>query len=71
MNTLEGKAKIERASYVEPISNENGTIEFEVDLSLSNGPKMRGFKTHKEAIDAEIEWLNTHHFILPPCQTTS
>lgn len=54
----EGRAKIERASHVEP----NGT-QWEADLSPVNGPKLGPFDTRQEALDAEIAWLEEFHLV--------
>ena len=53
-----GVAKIPRASHIEASKGESKRISFEVDLSPSNGPIVRGFETRKEAINYEIDWIN-------------
>jgi hypothetical protein len=55
-----GKAHIRRASHVE--ASQSAGIQFEVDLSPMGGPKLTGFPTRKEAITAEIQWLNKNIF---------
>lgn len=54
---LGGKLKIERASHIEAPKGELSEIAFEADLSPSGGPVLKGFKTYKEAVDAEVQWL--------------
>lgn len=49
-----GSVEIKRASHVEP--NENG--KWTVDMSPVGGPKFGDFSTRKEALDAEVDWLN-------------
>ena len=48
-----------RASHVEPTVID-GNVKCEADLSLVNGPKLDGFLSREEAIQAEVEWLNNH-----------
>lgn len=52
----EGDAKVTRASTVEP--GADGL--WEVDLSMSGGPVMGGFKLRQDALDAEVAWLRDH-----------
>jgi hypothetical protein len=48
-----GRSSVTRASHVEPTS----AGEWTADMNPSNGPVLGPFKTRKEALDAEIEWL--------------
>lgn len=57
---LGAKAEVKRVSHVEPIPGEREEILFEADLAPVNGPKLSGFKTYKEAVAAEIAWLEEH-----------
>ena len=52
----EGQAKVQRASTVEPGSD--GL--WEVDLRMSGGPVMGGFRLRQDALDAEVAWLKEH-----------
>ena len=45
-----------RASYVEPDPDKPG--EWVVDLTLSEGPKINGFKKRSDAITFELKWLD-------------
>lgn len=56
-----GEVSIKRATHVEP--DENGL--WYADLSPVGGEKVTGFKTHQEAIDFELKWLNEHNIPLP------
>lgn len=58
LEKLGGNAIIRRASFVEAPEKEMKDIEFTVDLSPSGGPVINGFKSYKEAVNAEIKWLN-------------
>jgi hypothetical protein len=58
LEKLGGEAAITRASHVEAAPGRKPTIEFHVDLSPCQGPTLTGFKTYKEAVDAEIDWLH-------------
>jgi hypothetical protein len=60
LEKLGGKANIRRASHVEAPLHELDKVEFEVDLSLSGGPILKGFKTYKDAVEAEVEWLHNN-----------
>jgi len=53
-----GKVAHNRASHVEP--NENG--EWIADLSPVGGPTLGPFKLRSEAIQNEIEWIETKIF---------
>ena len=57
LESLGGKAKITRASHVEAPQGELSKIEFQADLSPSGGPILKGFKTYKDAVEAEIAWI--------------
>ena len=48
-----GSFSTNRASFVEPGTDNTWTI----DLSISNGPIVTGFRTRKEALDYEVAWL--------------
>ena len=58
LEALGGKAEIRRASHVEAPARSLAKVEFEVDLGPSGGPKMTGFGSYKEAVQAEIRWIN-------------
>lgn len=47
--------KIARASHVEP--SRNGWY---ADMSPVGGPKLEGFLSRQQALDAEREWINQH-----------
>lgn len=51
---LEGQATVTRASHVEP---ENG--QWVADMSPVGGPKLPPCRLRQEALDAEVEYLNT------------
>lgn len=51
----QGNSQTKRASFVEPSLDNT----WEADLGLSDGPKMVGFNTRQEALDAEKQWLET------------
>jgi hypothetical protein len=51
-----GKVKIERASHVEP--NDSGFCLWSADMTPVGGPKLLGFRTRQEALDAEREYLD-------------
>jgi hypothetical protein len=53
-----GEMDIRRASHVEP--NNNG--KWIVDLSPVNGPKLGPFKKRKDALKAEVKWINKNYF---------
>lgn len=67
LEKLGGDASIHRASHVEASPGKRKNIEFQVDLSPSNGPQLSGFKTYKEAVDAEIQWLHQNKLTTKPC----
>jgi hypothetical protein len=58
LSKLGGKATIKRASHVEAPLQSLDNIEFEVDLTPSGGPILKGYKSYQEAVEAEVEWLN-------------
>jgi len=58
LSKLGGTATIKRASHVEAPPNSLEEIEFEVDLTPSGGPILKGYKSYNEAVEAEVEWLN-------------
>ncbi len=60
LRDLGAKAEIKRVSHVEPVPGILDKIAFEADLSPINGPKLTGFKTYKDAVHAEISWINTN-----------
>lgn len=51
-----GKMHTKRATHVEPYEGLYATL-WKADLSPSGGPKLIGFETRREALDAEVEWL--------------
>jgi hypothetical protein len=51
-----GEYRIERASHVE-WSEEHG---FYADLTPSGGPLLTGFKKYRDAVEAELRWLDEH-----------
>lgn len=51
-----GNSSVKRASHVEPSTKTPNT--WEVDLSPVGGPTVDGFKTRKEALDYEVDYLN-------------
>ena len=52
-----GKADVRRASHVEPIVV-HGAVKWQADLAPSGGPILGPFDTKRQALDAEVEWLN-------------
>lgn len=60
-----GAATAKRASHVEP-STINGEVRWTADMSPSNGSILdndgKGYKTRKEALDAEVAWLKENRF---------
>jgi hypothetical protein len=58
LSKLGGQATIKRASHVEAPLSSLEEIEFHVDLSPSGGPTLKGYKSYKEAVDAEVDWIN-------------
>lgn len=52
-------AQIGRASHVEPRVRE-GASYWQADLTPVGGPILTNFKTRKEALDAEVQYLNRH-----------
>jgi len=58
LTTLGGDAAITRASHIEADPSPQKNIQFEVDLTPSNGPILKGFPTYKSAVEAEIKWLH-------------
>ena len=51
-----GTAHIERVSHVEP----NDDAEFTADLSPVGGPTLGPFKLRQDALNAEVEWLESN-----------
>jgi hypothetical protein len=51
-----GSGQVMRASHVEPTLDGRWTA----DLSPVHGPLLGPFDTRKEALDAEIDYLNIH-----------
>lgn len=49
--------KIFRASHVEPDANG----KWYADMGPVGGPKLEGFGTRGEALDAEVKWLQTNY----------
>lgn len=60
LNTL-GRLQIQRGSHVEP--DEAG--QWWADLSPVDGPMLGPFDTRREALAAEVQWLEMHW--LPRC----
>lgn len=58
---LKATAEIKRVSHVEPVPGERTNIEFTADLSPIQGPILTGFPTYKEAVNAEIEWIQKNY----------
>ena len=56
-----GTLSITRASFVEP-AVEGG---WQVDLSPVNGPVIGPFQYRSQGLDAERQWLLTHHLSAP------
>lgn len=54
---LLGKIDVDRASHVEPDPLQPGT--WYADLSPVGGPRLAGFATRRDALQAEETWLNT------------
>jgi hypothetical protein len=54
-----GKAKISRASYVEPYKI-GETIKWQADMSPVGGGVIGQFSTRQQALDAESEWVDEH-----------
>ncbi len=52
----DAEVKIERASHCEP----GGLGGWYADLGPVNGPVLHGFKTRKQALDAEVRYINQH-----------
>lgn len=52
-----GTLDIKRASHVEPDEKNPGT--WYIDLSPVGGPRVDGFSSRAEALDAEEKWLNS------------
>jgi hypothetical protein len=50
------KVQIARASHVEP--NDSGFCLWSADMSPVGGPKLVGFRTRQEALDAERDYLD-------------
>lgn len=65
LEALGGTAEIRRASHVEAPPGNLEEIEFQVDLTPSGGPVLNGFRTYKEAVATEIDWINQN--TLNPC----
>lgn len=56
----EGKYKVCRVSHVEPCDG-----GWSADLTPINGPILGPYKKRKDALDAEIEWINENN--IPVC----
>lgn len=52
-----GRAKIQRASHVEPAPTEPN--KWTADLTPVGGPVLGPFSTRREALNAEVTWLDT------------
>lgn len=53
-----GATTLRRASHVEPVFGIPG--EWAADLSPVGGPTLGMFPTRREALAAEVEWLDQH-----------
>ena len=53
----EGTSSIQRASHVEPAVDNTWTA----DMSPVGGGCLSGFTTRQEALNAEVDWLNTQY----------
>lgn len=53
----EGISTIKRVSHVEPAETGRG---WTADMGPVNGPMLGPFETRQEALDREVEYLNTH-----------
>lgn len=56
----EGEPSVARASHVEPCAIGWTGGGWTADLSPVNGPVLGPFYTRQEALNAEVEYLNTH-----------
>jgi hypothetical protein len=60
-----GRPSVRRASHVEPVG---GSASWEADMSPVGGPKLGPFPTRREALDAEVAWLNENHLYCRECR---
>jgi hypothetical protein len=51
-----GKMNLKRVSHVEPDENN----QWVADLAPVGGPKLGPFTLRKDALQAEVDWLNEH-----------
>ncbi len=57
----DGDVKIERASRVEPVVGPfRAKALWSADIGLVDGPVLTGFETRKEALNAEVQYINQH-----------
>ena len=58
----EGQATIRRASHVEPGNPALGQnqLQWYSDMAPSGGEVLGPFDTRQQALEAEVEWINTH-----------
>ena len=52
----EGTASIRRVSHVEPVGN-----QWMADLSPVGGPLLGPFSLRRDALAAEVRWVEEHH----------
>lgn len=57
-----GDATIRRASHVEPGDPDKGQdpLMWYADMAPCNGPVLGPFLSRQEALDHEVEWINTN-----------
>lgn len=57
-----GRARVDRASHVEPSYLEKAPagVAWRADLSPVTGPSLGPFSTRQAALDAELAWLNAN-----------
>ena len=67
----QGEASIKRASAVEPgdPAKNQDPLQWFADLALVHGPILGGFDTRSEALDAEVEWINTNLLTEAQCKS--
>ncbi|MCC9601039.1 hypothetical protein LOC67_10825 [Stieleria sp. JC731] len=54
-----GSISIKRGSYVEPTPDGQWTA----DLSVVGGPVLGPFRRRRDALDAEVTWLQSHWLV--------
>ena len=67
----QGDACVRRASNVEPgdPAKNQDTLQWFADLAPVHGPILGGFDTRSEALDAEVEWINTNLLTEAQCES--